>query len=318
MKKEQKQIVFLTYIARSGSTYLSKLLSEYDDVGVTIEGDLPDGLKGRDLFEVNESGELDPALDCVYSNPKFREWSVERAKLKSRLLEHNNLPLDFNRLLTVVLDLYFENNHAKIFVYKCAIYRAHMDRMRTMFPGAKFILLLRDPRAIFRSQKRSLHSETKRPMQSNPVATALNFKKTVTTARDHKRNEWLHILKYEDLIPNTNEEMASLLKFLGVENKIRINQSRYFDTIPDKQKHLHQNLKAGPIKDRIDAWKNDLTASERLSIRIMAGRSMIWAGYDPASSCVISLSAMVGFVVYLARYCVWLIVDKMRRAVLGE
>jgi hypothetical protein len=52
-----RQIVFLTYISRSGSTLLARMLDEYQDIGVTIEAVLPDGIKGGPVFDVSCSEE---------------------------------------------------------------------------------------------------------------------------------------------------------------------------------------------------------------------------------------------------------------------
>ena len=59
------KIVFLTYISRSGSTYLAKLLDEYNDIGVTIESQIPDGI-GWGRCNIKNSDDLEKYLKKLY------------------------------------------------------------------------------------------------------------------------------------------------------------------------------------------------------------------------------------------------------------
>ncbi|MDP8219411.1 MAG: hypothetical protein P9M03_11875, partial [Candidatus Theseobacter exili] len=111
-----KQLIFLIYPSRSGSTLLSKLLSEFEQVGVTVEAILPDGLCKKKI-NINSLKDIEPALDLIYSDEKFRNWKISRTELRS-FFENSPYPVMFNNLLTTVLQMYFKDTQKNIYVYK--------------------------------------------------------------------------------------------------------------------------------------------------------------------------------------------------------
>ena len=73
-----QQIVFLTHISRSGSTLLSKLLDEYDDICVTTEGEIP-----LELFGVKSY------VPIVFSSQKQLLGYIKIVLIKTRVSSWN-------------------------------------------------------------------------------------------------------------------------------------------------------------------------------------------------------------------------------------
>lgn len=262
IKKED--LAFLSYIDRSGSTYLSKLLNEYRDVGVSIEAVFPDGILGIPVIIKSES-QIDKALNKIYSDTKFQSWGIDRKKLTAEIKSLDEYPLGFNKLLPIFLKLYFETakSNACIHIYKSSfIYLQRIKKVRQMFPESKFIFIIRDGRAIYNSQKKSLDSKKGKPFADNPFRTAKKFTRAEKIVKKYRSEKWFHLVKYEDLITDANTEIDKLLRFLGLSKFKKSDNKDYFKAIPKSQKSLHENLQYGPLRKRINAWKEELNKDE--------------------------------------------------------
>jgi len=257
-----ENLIFLIYINRSGSTYLCKLLDEYEDIGVSIEAVFPDGIINRPLTIKNEL-HIEYAIKKLYKNIKFKEWGINQEDLIIEIKSNNNYPISFDKILSILLKLYFRKKKpsAKIYIYKSP-YAGHIREVKKIFPNSKFVFIIRDGRAIYYSQKKSKGSIIRKPMANNPIATAIEYNKVIREIIKYKNKSWLEIIKYEDLIRNKTFEIDKLLKFLNVNSR-NIGFSNYFEKIPNNQKYLHKNIKSGPIVSRINAWKKELGIEER-------------------------------------------------------
>lgn len=101
-----ERIGFLTYMNRSGSTFLAKLLSECADISAGIEAHIPDGI----LFScvvINEPWDVRKALKILYSDDKFYTWNIEKEKLE-REISNLGFAIGYNELLWAKTKMYFK------------------------------------------------------------------------------------------------------------------------------------------------------------------------------------------------------------------
>ena len=161
-----RNIVFLTYLNRSGSTYLSAKLSNYQEVRMGVESRFNDGWITPG-FSIRTEQDLDSYLDTLYLDNKFQAWKVHRDELVNKLATLP-YPLCFSDILLAALSLYQgQSSTPRLLVHKCGEYYRCVQAIRREVPTAKFIFVNRDPRAVFSSQRRSMDSQTGRPMQEN-------------------------------------------------------------------------------------------------------------------------------------------------------
>lgn len=274
-----QSIVFLTYLSRSGSTYLSSKLSEYADIGVGIEADFVDGWITPG-FCIKSQKELGAYLDRLYESYKFCQWNVDRALLEKQVQEYGT-PLDFSQLLTGALSLYFKGASCPVMVHKGGHYYRAINSIRKEMPTARFIFVDRDPRAIFSSMKKSLDSKTNRPMLEDVLHFAFGYLDTQERIKQFANESFFHLVRYENLLKNESEEIEKLVRFLGVRRKKKEQDSRYFDVVPDAQKHLHRNIRSGrPKMNRIDGWKSELDAVDVNFLEISLRQYILANGYS--------------------------------------
>lgn len=278
---DQKKIVFLIHFNRSGSTYLSKLLDEYDELGVTIESSFPDGIVRKPLV-CRSSAKVNKQISYLY-NRKFKKWDIDPDDIEREIKSNNVFPLRFNEIFRIILNIYFKKNKSSsnIYIYKTGWqYLYYYKKVLNMFPDSKFLFLIRDGRAIFSSQKRSLISSKDKFMSDNPLRTAVFYKKIGEFLENENIKNRLHIVKYEDFIRKTDLELSSILDFLSVSNRNKTKENDYFRRIPSEQKHLHKNLNMRPITKRISAWAEELSGEEIFVFQKKAGKALLYFGYE--------------------------------------
>lgn len=278
--KGNKPIVFLIYINRSGSTYLANLLNQYENIGVSLEAYFPDGILRRPVI-INRNEDIDKFLKILYSDIKFRSWEVDESELKNILL-YEDKPIKFKKFLQIILGIYFreqDSRNIKVYIYKCAGYIKYLDILKKIFPDSKVICILRDPRAIYNSQKKSLSSIEKKPMSKNPIRAGLQWNKVIKVIDKHKDENWFYLIRYEDLIESKDEALNDIVDFLCV-SKEKIKSYNYLQKIPREQRHLHKNIDKNPINKRIRAWEKELNYIEIGVIEKVIGKKLEKYGYN--------------------------------------
>lgn len=175
------KIVFLTYISRSGSTYLAKLLDEYNDIGVTIESQIPDGIRwGR--CNIKNSDDLEKYLKKLYSYEKFNYWNIKKSRLK-KILMNSDFPIKFNIVLPIILNEYFRNISATTWIYKAGYYVNYIKDLKKIFPEAKILHIIRDPRAIYSSQRVFTAIKNKKPITASVIPFTKNYNRITTISK---------------------------------------------------------------------------------------------------------------------------------------
>lgn len=274
------RIVFLSYLNRSGSTYLATRLNRYSDIVVGLETKIKDGIyKGKEVYLHNES-DLDEYLKHLKADIKYASWGVDDQKLKKRIINNHKFPITFKEILYNSF-LEMEDDDDKIFIHKNGHYLFHYNRTKKIFPKAKFIYVRRDPRAIFNSQKKSIDSTKHTVMQTDVVKFALSIKYSYSKVDKLINNPDVYLVFYESLLKNEVTEISKILTFIDSDGCISKDKYiPYSNRIPNEQKHLHKNISSNPDLKRIDSWKSDLSDDEIVFINNVLSKELKSSGYS--------------------------------------
>lgn len=95
---------------------------------------------------------------------------------------------------------------------------------------------MRDIRAIFESQKRTLGSRLGRPMATNPAHCAIQFRclRNILDQNLDKDKADFCIVRYEDLVREPDRILDEILGFMDVGRDKKLSGSNYLETIPSK------------------------------------------------------------------------------------
>ena len=129
-------------------------------------------------------------------------------------------------------------------------------------PHPKLFCLVRDPRAIFLSQKTTIDPYSKKHFNTNPLITAyywIFFTNFLLKSNCFK-------IQYESLIINYQNTLNELIKELEINNPNQIKEPSFFELLPTEQKKLHKIIEEPPQKSHINKWEAGLTRIERFLI----------------------------------------------------
>ena len=246
------------YLNRSGSTFLSNQLSKLSEILVCPEAEV--------------------LVNMLLKNPDTRlnkkdQEILGSAMEKDRKLKHWNLDIDSKKTESQSkLDLFFNilNQYrsrtkpgSTVIVFKAVdlincieiLHEYGLNKGLDIY----FISLIRDPRAIFNSQRQTYVEHRKKLMNRNPLATVYQWNYFVTKSFYYSSLTKLIILRYEDLIYNLEIELNQLLKFISFhgEHTFVGLQGDLKARIPHDQLSMHQNITDPPIPEKVNQWQTE-------------------------------------------------------------
>lgn len=254
-------IAFLIYESRSGSTLLAQKLHTSFNCFVAPESQLPINL----LIRFNHGHLLShqdvmTISEMIDSDRKIKDWGFTPI-IKKILRSFVGKTID--HYIIAIFDAFLEK-HKKdketILILKKESYSAVGERLKKIYPLAKFLYIIRDPRGVFASKKNSIYTLTGKPFDTCPVSSSVSWVKkfeSVICLRQKFPND-VFIVKYEDLIKSDSNVVHSISEFFGwpihkSSRKIILNQ-RY--------NLLHKNLFDPLIKENDKKWLVSLTPKE--------------------------------------------------------
>jgi len=166
--------------------------------------------------------------------------------------------------------LYTNRSDGLIWVEQSPIYTLHLDDMKRLFPGARFVYMLRDGRSVVHSLRNFVN-----PMDHEQATrTWMDYTTAAFVFAESTHGASLLTVRYEDVVADTTSAVRRIHEFLGIpfagasvefiEAKNPINSSFSGETSGEK---------VGP---RWASW----TKAERRSFADSAGELMATAAYE--------------------------------------
>ncbi len=227
--------IFVTGYMHSGTTLTQKVLGGHEQVfaggGETrhfshlsvIERRYPD-LKDEDVLteyvtyllqvictgyaRVNLNGPGDDSLEVIESCGLTSEDINQLASLA----EQNR---DYATLLGTAYDYLTAKAGKQRWLDKSPDYMSYLDKILTLYPGGKVVIIVRDPRDILASKLR----RTKKSGNYDPVWDSLAWRGAVRAGERAKKQypDKVTIVRYEDLVTEPRATIQRLCEFLDLE-----------------------------------------------------------------------------------------------------
>lgn len=176
---------------------------------------------------------------------------------------------------------------------KSVAYSLHIDNIRSAFPEAKFIHLIRDPRGtIYSMSKRSF------PHQSDNVFINIHFWKRYTDSAMHSLTAVPDSNKltvyYEDFVRSPEKETRRICQFLHVDfAPVMMKHHRFKKEIPAYKGSKEANQPISTVF--MEEWKSGLTSLQIACIEEFGFETGLFHHYqrlNPPVSAVAKMTAM--------------------------
>jgi hypothetical protein len=283
------QIVLITYINRSGSTFLANLLSSSNDICVCPEGDAVVRLfleaPGEKFsYSINGLQELNKSLKL---DPKWAIWNIQDEVRTCLEKAGTRLEAFFE-----ILKCYRDRNKpdARTVIFKAERISALMKKIVLADKGnsgatVKFLSLVRDPRAVVASQMNTCHPGSTVPMSENPVWTAIRwkiFQEQILESGSGPASQM--ILKYEDMISKPEETIRGISGFLQINlTGVSPGKGDLYPRLPVEIRHIHPLADKSALVDRIEGWRSRLTPENIYLVEKTCRKYLTRFGYQRIS-----------------------------------
>ena len=315
------QIPFFFIIGRprTGTTLLRSLFDAHPNVQIPWECQFILNLYPKyGKLEHWNTGTLEQFYADLLQQWQFSAWNTDQDKLKADLLacEGENTYAFVCQVVYLNHISFYPKGDIRLIGDKNHGYTIYTQRLKKLFPDAKFVYILRDYRDNFESVRKV---DFELPVVSLVVYKWKYFYKKALKA-SHKYPGSFYFIRYEDLVTDPAVQLQKLCDFLEIEYVPEVFE---FYKMKDKaeekypadilQKH-HKSLFNPVNTSRIGLWEQSMT---RRQIRIadqVAGAFADRAGYHRKSenfSLWIALLALPGVCYARFLYFATKIVDKM-------
>lgn len=278
------EVVFLSYLSRSGSTFLASHLSQLRYVHVTLEVDLPQRVvRGEPCRKVTSRRDLRVFVNRLYRSRKFQAWNVGRGDLLSFVEARIELPVSPLRVAVAIAryDASVKSPAARVVILKSGWPRPSDWLYRSeAFRGFRMLYLFRDPRAVYNSQRRARRPDCPLFLSPSPRSLVREWANQAKSIQKLAGSHSSFSLQYEFLVKNVESTMEVLSSWLNVPSELACGTREYGDRLPAWQQDLHERLSTAPDMSRMNRWKKELDPHAVKEIERLAGPVMVAQGYD--------------------------------------
>ncbi len=282
------RLAFLVFRSRSGSTFFGDRLNRHPQLLVTPESNLAPKLIKFLGSRRAEPPTASAIADHIFLEPKFRQWNLPRENLVHAL--NTCVPLDWSSVFQIICRVYRDHQkpEAGVVVFKnSGWYYENIDLLLSTFSGSSALGVVRDPRAVFNSARKALHSEKKRPMAENVFKHALGWRRHIRLLEqtEVKHSGRIHRFKYETFIHDLPGTLNQAWKSLGLR---QLNKSEFTDImdsrndshlVSESARHLHSNVLREPMPELAQKWRSELPRWQAFIIRHICAKEMREFGY---------------------------------------
>jgi hypothetical protein len=304
----EPEAIFIVGVARSGTTMMRYLLETSERIAIARENHFMGhyfGRRGarhyfRQAGDLAEDATIRRIVDMLYSGEYARHsrwrnvspywrWlteSVAREELERRLLAAERSE---RGLFATFLRLYADAQGRPVMGEKTPTHLGHVDELLEWFPDARVIHMLRDPRAIYVSDRHRRKTRGRPPysyIAKVPllleswllVMTAFSWRRAL---RRHRRLERQYpgrylLVRFEDVLQRYEETVPRLSEFLGIDLPVAPESVR----VPAR--HGMRSSEEGLDPAAADRWRERIRPIARRILELTLRGPMSAFGYHRA------------------------------------
>lgn len=259
---------FIVGCGRSGTTLLRTMLHRHSQVAIPVES-----LFIIDYFRAMNHAPVERFRRLILREHEFSEWHLS---LTEQDLAHCN---SVRELIDEVHQRFAARKGATRWGQKTPRFIRYGELLKSVYPEARFIHILRDPRAVVNSLIRSnVH-------RSNAYYAARRWLQDTRAglALEERYPEDVMRLPYEMLVSEPEPALRRVCEFLDLpfEPQMLEYYKEKEEAYSGYHEAIHARLQEPPRKERIDAWRGHLSAEEVALVEQVCMPLMAELGYAP-------------------------------------
>jgi sulfotransferase family protein len=267
--------VFIVGAPRSGTTLLRRIVDAHPDVAITKETHWIVQLLRGEHAASTTSPVTPELLARLLSHRRFARLELDPARLESLVAADE--PVSYAELVTAVYDSFGEMRGKRLVGDKTPRYVRHIPTLHGLWPGAKFVHLIRDGRDVCLSvrnwDKENRFVTRISTFEEDPISTiALWWEQLVRLGREDGASlsdDLYYELRYEHLVATPDEECRKLCSFLGVpysDRMLRFHEGRTRD-----EPGLDAKSAWRPITPGLRNWRTEMADADVERFETVAG-----------------------------------------------
>lgn len=279
--------IFVVGAQRSGTTLLRLMLCAHPDIGIPPECEFLIGLRAEFGNGRLDSERVQVFIDRLLQYPRFENWRLGREELEKSIESVQSYT--YSDLCSAVYQAYISSffPSATRWGDKNPNYLVHLDTLLDIYPSAKVVHIVRDPRAVYSSVKRKWSKEGRKVGPNSMTASGVvvnRWRKVAQVSREYAASKRYMEVKYEDLLSRTAEVLAAVAAHVGVSFDDRMLAFHDVNTqkklVPTKFRVIHQKTFQPVDSDRIDGWKSEISSAERYHLEFALSDELRQFGYS--------------------------------------
>lgn len=263
--------IFIVGCGRSGTSLLRRFLNQHPQVGIPLES-----LFIIDYLRASPRIPIERMLNLLVREPELAEWGVRPRP--EDVQGSRNAAEAIDRLH----QLYLAPRGKLRWGQKTPRFVRELPLLQAHFPAARFVHLVRDPRAVAASLIRSnVH-------RSTAYYAARRWRMDVDFGLAYEKAAPDRVLRlaYEELVTDPERTLRRVCQFCGLEFDPVMLASPQGDAAEYSSFYaqIHAHVDRPATKAFVDRWAGDLSAEQVALIEAVAGERMDQLGYAPAAT----------------------------------
>lgn len=159
-----------------------------------------------------------------------------------------------------------KSEHARRWLEKTPLHALHISDIFESIPNARIVAITRDPRDVSSSKILKRRFRNRYDLKKYRYKIAMRWNKVMQNIEKHQNDERLLLIKYEDLINDTEKTLDQVMRHLGESLEVvqlRMDSLDGSNVILDYESNHKQMVKEKKIvTSRIGRWRNMLDSNE--------------------------------------------------------
>lgn len=301
--------VFVVGCPRSGTTLLQRLLGQHARVAIAPETHFVRRFwaERRRYGDLRDDQRYAALLSDVVDIPAWPELGVDAAEFRHAAWRG---PRNYADIFGLLLQLFADHHEATTVGEKTPNHVLAMPTLAAFFPRARFVHIVRDPRAVVDSWRTVPWST------GSVVGDAEVWRRYARSARHIATRGFppLHQVRYEDLVTDPQGELRRIGDFLGLslagpaEEPSRRQPAVDIEREPWKARALQQ-----VAEDRATRWVTSLSSLAVKEVEATVAPLLEAYGYAPTNTPRVLLSMRIQRLVVRVTRSARRIVRRVRR-----